>query len=118
MSEFIPLLSGKPLCQFTPAEYKAHVIALFFKREKKKRAGGGKKAKGYAWSVTKKGSLVVRVNRNPRWLSREEIDGIARDSGKPLNEVWLKVTQNKNPILISTEAEQKQIAQILADLPW
>lgn len=117
--DVIPLLSKKPFDEFTPKDYKEHIRSLFHKREPRKATAKPKKP--FLWRVNAKGTLIIKVNREPKWLSREEIDLITKESGKPANEVWLKVTTPKKgqvPIKISTQAEEDEINQAVADIPW
>lgn len=104
----IPLLADA-FESYSPESFKAHVRSLFVKRG----AGGAKrgtkkKPKPYVVSRTKKGGFVLKVNRKPKWLSREEVDQIALENNIPLNEIWLRVLKKKvkEPIRISTQAEE------------
>lgn len=93
---FIPLLSPKSLGEFTPEEFHAYVRSLNYVKPKKSKVKGVKAPpKEVTWSITKKGTLTVRIKRDPKWLTREEVETIARDSGKPLNQVWLKLVGPK-----------------------
>lgn len=86
--EFIPLLSGRPLDGFTPEEFKKHVRSLYFKeppRPSKKKAPTSE----VTWGRTKKGSLTVRVNRTPKWITEDEMTLIAAQSETPLNELFI-----------------------------
>ena len=113
-----PLLSIKPLCMWTPEDFKTYVRSLYFKRNGKSKTI--KLKKPFTFRLNAKGSLVLQVNREPKWLSREEVDSIAAATGLPLNDVWVKVLKKKvkNPITISTEEEQRAIKARLADIPW
>lgn len=113
---FVPLLSAKPLEQWAPEEYKTYVRSLYHKRTPRRATKKIKVVKTVIWSLTKKGNLSIRIRREPKWLTREEIDLIAEESGKPANEVWLKVTAKKSGIKVSTAEEEKRIAEDLRDL--
>lgn len=109
---WIPLLSGRPLEEFTPESFKAHVRSLFFRPPPKRSARKPKPP--FRWKLTPKGNLSVVVNRRPRWISREEIAQISRESGRPENEVWLKVLnpKAKNPVRLSSVEEEKTYVEI------
>lgn len=110
----IPILSPRHLLEFTPAEYKAHVCSLYSKPVPKER----KALTPYVWRLNKKGTLCLRVNRKPKWLSREEIDAIAKESKLPANEVWAKVTAKKSKIKISTAEAEELIKTAIKEIPW
>lgn len=82
----IPLLSGKPLSEFTPESFKAHVRSLYLKPEKKAST-----KKPFIYRRTKTGKLSLKVNRDPKWLTQAELDLITKETGIPANEVFLKV---------------------------
>lgn len=90
---FIPLLSGKAFEEFTPSEFKAHVISLYHKPEPKRAKP--KEKKPYTFHVNKKGTLSLRINREPKWLTAQEIESIVIGSGKSFIEVTEKLTKNK-----------------------
>lgn len=116
LEEWIPLL-GKPLSQYTPEDFKTYIRGLYNKPAKKTKTIKLKKQKPpFAWSLTKKGNLSLKINRTPKWLSREEIDLITKESGKPANEVFLKIKKMK--IEISIQVEQDLVKQTLSELPW
>lgn len=109
------LLSRKPFNQYTPEDYKEYVRSLYKPRKVRPARSLIKKAKKpvrpFVFSLNKKRTLLLRVNRKPKWLTREEVDSIAAATGLPLSEVWVKVLKKKtkNPIVISTQEEQDRI---------
>lgn len=114
--EWIPLL-GKPLRQFTPEDFKIYIRGLYNKPAKKTKTIKLKKQKPpFSWSLTKKGNLSLKVNRTPKWLSREEIDQITKESGRPANEVFLKIKKMK--IEVSKQEEQDLVVRTLSEIPW
>lgn len=104
--KYIPLLSVKPLNEWTPTDYKIYIESLYAKPVKNKTALK-KEKKPFTFRLNKKGGLVLQVNRRPKWLTRDEVDGIAKATGLPLNDVWVKVLKRKvkNPIQVVTNAE-------------
>lgn len=112
----IPLLSGKPLVEFTAAAFKEYVKGLYFKRVPRKAAPKIKILVPYKATLTKKSNLSVSVRRKPKWLSEAELSEISVSTGKPLNEVFLHC--KKKEIKISTQAEEDRIAGDLNDMPW
>lgn len=115
----IPLLAPKALSEFTPAEFKAYVRSLNYVKPKRLSKGKTKAApKPVSFTVTKKGVLSVRIKRNPKWISRAEIETISKESGRPLNEVWLKLVGPKGVARLSTGEDEERIARELAELPF
>lgn len=112
--QFIPLLSGKPLAEFTPAEFRSHVTHLFKKWEPKSRAP--KKVKPpFLLKKAKKGHFILKINRTPKYLTPKEIDALALEHKIPLNEMWLLV--KKRDISIWSDVQAQQIIES-GELPW
>lgn len=109
----IPLLSGKPFSEFSAAEFKLHVKSLYHKPAPR---SGVKLAKPFTWTKNKKGTLVLRVNRDPQWLSEEEMKQISKESGTPLSEIF--ITLKKRGIKISTLEAERKIKLAIEDLPF
>jgi hypothetical protein len=119
LSDLIPLLGPRPFSDFTPEEYKTYVRSLYEKAAKKEKTIKlKKKQEPFVWKLTPKGNLSLKVNRDPKWLSREEIEQIVRESKLPANEVWLKVLDKRSSIRISSQEEEFRIARELAEIPW
>lgn len=110
---WIDLLSVRSIADLTPEEFKLWVIGL-------KQQGKGRKTKTirlkkkrppFSWKLTPKGRLSVTVTRSPKWISREELDQIAKESGFPENIVWTTVLHKKrkgaNTIRLSSEEKEK-----------
>lgn len=116
---FIPLLAPKPLSEFTPAEFKEYVRSLNYVRPKRLARGKVRATpKPVSFTVTKKGTLSVRIKRTPKWISREEIETISKESGKPLNEVWLKLVGPKGVARLSSQEDEERISREIAELPF
>lgn len=114
----IPYLSPKAFDEYAPEEYRGYVKSLYRKRSARRTPSVKlKKVKPpFVAKLGKRGPLIT-VNRKPKWLSREEIDSIAKDLGLPLNEVWLCVLKKrKDPIRVSTKEDEDRIAQSLKEL--
>lgn len=110
----IKLLAPQGILAYSAEEFKTYVRTLYYKKEKRAPAIRLKKQKPpFVWKITKTGKLSLRFNRSDKWLSREEIDLIAQESGLPANEVWLHVLKKK--IRISTAADEENINE---PLPW
>lgn len=115
--EWIPLLSVKPMKDFTPEDYKAYVRGLLNRPVKKIKAI--KLKKPFKWSLTKKGNLSVSVTRKPKWLTRAEVDQISAESGFPENEVWLKVTSKRGGVSVYDSEEQaREVMKQTEEIPW
>ena len=110
----IPLLSVKAFNEFTPAEFKAHVKLLFFKKEKK--GAEIKVKKPFTWNRNKKGTLILRVNRKPKWITEEEFTQIAHESGEPLNLLFLML--KKKEVEVSTQMQQDKIKLAIEQIPF
>lgn len=99
MSDFrwIPLLSPKPFERFTPAEFKAYVVSL--KQEKEAQAARAKKAppKEVTWSISKKNVLSVRIKRDPKEVTQEEIQLISESTGRPVEFLTEYLLGGKKP---------------------
>lgn len=91
--KFIPLLSGKPFAEFTPEEFKAHVVSLYHKREPRKAKK--KEPKPFTYRLNKKGTLCIRVNRDPKWLLLSEIEAMCKETEAALDVTLLKVAKAK-----------------------
>jgi hypothetical protein len=114
-----PLLSVRRLTDFTASDFKAYVRGLFARHVVKSRQKKGiRLVKPFTFSVNKKGTLVLRVNRRPKWLSSDEIDGIAEATGLASNVVWLRVLRKASGIIVSTAEEQERIRAELESVPW
>lgn len=105
--DFIPLLSGKPLCRFTPEEYKTHVKALYFKRAPKKSVAKKKRLRDYMVKVKrlKKGTLSVTTTRNPKYVTAEEYDKLSLEFRE--NELFIAIKAAGVKILSSHEEAEK-----------
>lgn len=118
------LLAPKALRLFEPSEFKSYVKSLYFRKAKKTPSIRLKKQKPpYSWKLTPKGKLAVTVNRSPKWISREELAQIAKESGFAENIVWTTVLHTKkkkqeNVVRLSTQAEEDSIKAFNEEFPW
>lgn len=119
------LLAPKALSAFSPSEFKEYVRSLFFKKTPRRtKTIKLKKVKPpVVWSLTKKGNLSVRIQRTPRWISREEVEAVVRESGLPYNEVWLKIfpakpPKGREPVRLSTQKDEDELLAFDRELPW
>lgn len=115
-TERIALLSQRILKDFSPPEFKAWVKSLFYVKVKK--ASVRKAAAPFSWSLTKKGNLSIRMRRKPKWISRAEIEAVAKESGKSQAEVWNYCTSKKQGMRISSAEEEAAIEKNLSDMPF
>jgi len=112
----IPLLSGKPLGEFTPGEFKEHVRGLF--RKKPPKAGGkGKKRlrdRSVKGRILKSGKISVTTTRDPKYVSPEEFSALSKTLERGENEIFLAVRKGGLQILNHEEAEEirKRIGEI------
>lgn len=112
----IPLLSGKPLSEFLAAEFRAYVISLYRKYVARKAAVKKPKLPWLA-SRNKKGTLSIRVRRDPKWLTHEELDSISVAHSIPANELFIRV-QKSGIAVVRDESTGAQLTQFAADMPW
>lgn len=89
--EWIPLLSPKPLSEFTPAEFQTHVRSLYHKPEPKRK----EPVRTVLPKLTPKGNVSLLIRRKPQWVSREEITQAAKELGRLESEVWLYIAKKK-----------------------
>ena len=88
--EWTPLLT-KPFNTYTPEDFKQYVRGLFNKPPKKEPKIRLKKQKPpFVWTLSpKKKQLSLTVNREPKWLSEDEMLIISNESKVPLNKIFL-----------------------------
>lgn len=73
-----PLLSPRPLSEYSAKEYLAYVTSLYQEPER------AVPVRDYSVRLTAKGSPSVTVrNRKPQWLSYDEAASAARELGYP-----------------------------------
>ena len=89
MSKFIPLIAPKHLSQYSPIEYFTYVRSLH--REPERAAPPAE----FTVSVNKKGTVVLRINRKPKYLTPSEVDKIAQQLGWKKQEAWLMIREKK-----------------------
>ena len=110
----IPLLSPKHLNSFTPEEYRTYVRSLLNRPPRKLP----RVKKEVEWRLTSKGKFSLQIKRRPKWISREEIEALIKESKFPANEVWLYVLSAKSKIRISTREEEERIKKEVSEIPW
>lgn len=85
------LLSGKPISEFSPEEYRAYVRSQYKKFERKKSVAKKKPLRPFIAKRTKTGKLQLKVNRTPKTLTALEMNEISLATQIPLNEIFLKM---------------------------
>lgn len=102
MSEsWIKLLSGAHISEFTPEMYHAYIRTLYHKPEPKAK----KPKKTFIIKLTKTGKVSLQVRRDPKWITRAEIEQLAKESGIEERLIYLKLNDKKRPIELRTEAK-------------
>jgi len=86
----IPLLAPKHISQFEAQEYKDYIISLYIDPKADKPV-----KREFNASKTKKGSIVIRINRKPKWITRSEINILAKELNMPKSEMFLLVCKRK-----------------------
>lgn len=114
---FIPLLSKKPLCMFTPEEFKAYVRSLFFKRTPRKATPKKKRLRDLKVTVRrlKSGKITVRTKRNPKYVTTHEYVELAKLHAE--NELFIALREAEVNIYETHELAE-QIQRDVAELPW
>jgi hypothetical protein len=90
----IPLLSPCPFADYTPESYHRYVKSLYIEPPAKPIPAE------FSVRLNEKGNPVITVRRDPKVLSREEVEQIAAHLGKPLQEIWLLVRKRKIAITV------------------
>jgi len=92
MTEHVPLISPKPFSEYEAKEYRDYVRSLY--REPKNKEG--KVIHDVSFRINDKGTYIVTIrNRKPKWISKEEINILAKGAGVPQNKVWQRVREKK-----------------------
>lgn len=86
----IPLLSPKALADFTPEEFYSYVKSLHIEPVK------AAPARDFGASVNKKGNLILRVKRKPKFLLATEVRLLAEELGWTIQATWLQVAKKKD----------------------
>lgn len=76
----IPLLSPKPLSEFTPKEFRDYVKGMFKAPPAKQEV---------LFKFTKKGNPQVTIRRTPKWISEVEFKTLCQTYGVRQNEMFL-----------------------------
>lgn len=118
MNSFVPLLSGRPLSEFSPSEYKLYVTGLYFKREPKKSAPKKKKMSELKVTarVLKSGKVSITTKRGIKYVTEEEAKEIEAKVARPANEVFLCLKAAN--FIISTHGEAERIRGELNAIPF
>lgn len=114
----IPLLSGKPIEEFSPEEYKVHVRGLFAERMKRKGTAPKKKKlkdKKVTIKLTKKGGLLIRTKRDPKYFTAEELTAGSAATGLPESEIFIAL--KSRGYIQATHNEAEAIKKEINDLP-
>jgi len=108
-NEWIPLLT-KPLCEFTPEDYRTYVRGLKIEPPAKK-VRAVKLKKHVTWKITEKKKLLsVKVTREPKWITHVEMEKIAEESRRPLEEVMLRA-RAAGAVIVGTEDEGRELGK-------
>jgi len=89
-NDHIPLLAPKSIYDYDPAEYMAYVESLYRDHRKPKVI-----KREFLASKTKKGTVVIRISRKPKWITRDEIDILAAELAMPKSDMFLLVLKRK-----------------------
>lgn len=111
---WVPLLSGRPLSDFTPPDYKEYVRSLY--KERRVRARAAAKKKPYKLTVRrlKKGALSVTTKRNPAYITPEEYAEWTKTF--PENELFIAL--RAKGVVVATLEEVDEIRRNVKEIPW
>jgi len=98
MTEDIPLLSPKPFADFTPDEYRAYITSLY--QEPPKPAPPPE----LAVRLNDKGTPVITIRREPKWLTYKEAEALATEIGWKLQPFLANLRKKKVTILHKPQA--------------
>lgn len=117
--DFIPLLSKKPLYDFTPQEFKQYVKSLYHKPVPKKSAPKRKKErdKKVTARMTKKKGLSFTTRREPKYVTEAEMSAFAETTGTPENELFIALREKGFAVWPSHEAAE-EVKKVIAELPF
>jgi len=81
--KYIPLI-GKAIWQSTPEEFRAQIDSMYIDPEE-----GKPPKKEASLSFNKKGNPVIRIKRDPKWISPEEITEWASEHKRTEREIYI-----------------------------
>lgn len=86
--DLIPLLSPKHIKEFTPQSYLAYLRSLWIDPATTRKAVKKGPVQYLTGTITKKGSLVIRCKRDPKQVTRAEVDKLRADLELSWLQVW------------------------------
>lgn len=101
MSQWVKLLSPKPFLEYSPEDFKNYVRSLYFKKQKKTPTIKIKKV--LSIHLTKTGRVSLTVKRDPKFITRAEIERLAQEHNIEERLIWLRVRDKKKPIEVRDE---------------
>jgi hypothetical protein len=119
-TEHIPLLSGRPLEDFTPGEFKEHIKGLYRKRPAKAKGTKlVKRLKEYKVSVRllKSGKISILTQRPLKYVTEAEMIGICAEMKRPENEIFL-LLKEKGIAIYYDHDEAEKIHRALKEIPF
>ncbi len=85
----IPLLAPKALIDFAPQEFHEYVKSLYIEPPKAVPPAE------YSVTLNAKGNPVIRIRREPKWLTSAEVSLIANDIGWDYQRLWMHIRGKK-----------------------
>lgn len=114
--EWIPLLSGRPLSDFTPESFREYVRGLKTERKAKKKAPNRKPYKLTA-RILKSGTISLRTARKPPYVTEEELLSLEETLKRPANEIFLAIRE-AGFITVGSHREAQEIRKAQEEIPW
>jgi len=85
-----PLLSPKHISDYTPEEYMDYVKSLYIDPK-----AGKPIPREFNATRTKKGTITIRIKRDPKYITRAEIIILAAELKIPQSEMFLLIKKRK-----------------------
>lgn len=114
--EWLPILT-KPLCEWTPEDFKQHVRGLYKLRKIKKPAAKKRFLRDLKVTVRrlKRKGLSAKTKRDPKYVTRAEYEALAKTH--PENELFIALKAAEIHIY-ETHDEAERIRKEREEMPW
>lgn len=97
----IPLLSPKALADYSPEEFQQYIRSLYVAPAERKIPVE------VSISLNKKGTPVLRISREPKFLLASEVTALAAEIGWPLQALWINCLKKKITIKLPERPKRK-----------
>jgi hypothetical protein len=97
-----PMLAPKGFADFSSSEFHEYVKSLYVAPPKKAAP------KEVSAKLNKKGTLTLKINREPKFLHMNEIEGLAAEVGWSHQNFWLAILKRKIEIKLPARKPKKR----------